>query len=160
VAGLTALAAVLALMSFAPSVLDGRGTTGIFVTDGGQEWTAYKAAQRFMYIVQDYDSPGHRVFLWFPGEFGYVSLTWTDLPQDADTLNQPGVPEGLTALTPLARARLSLPSVKFVMILSPSAHELAVARQALASGGFPAVLVRSGELAKNSLSYALVELGR
>jgi hypothetical protein len=159
-AGLTVLAAVLALMSFAPSVLDGRGTTGIFVTQGAQEWTAYKAAERFVDIVQNYDSPSHRVFLWFPGEFGYVSITWTDLPQDADTLNQPGVPEGLTALTPLARARLSLPTVKYVMILSSSTHELAVAREALASGGFPAVLVRSGELAKNSLSYALVELGR
>jgi hypothetical protein len=158
--GLTALAAVLALMSFAPSVLDGRGATGIFVTNGAQEWTAYKAAQRFADIVQNYDSLSHRVFLWFPGEFGYVSLTWTDLPQDADTLNEPGVPEALGAMTPLAHARLSLPNVKYVMILSPSTRELAVAREALASGGFPAVLVRSGELAKNSLSYALVELAR
>ena len=157
-AGLAALAAVLALMSFAPSVLDGRGTTGIFVTNGAQEWTAYKAAERFVDIVQDYDSPSHRVFLWFPGEFGNVSLTWTDLPQDADTLNQVGVSESIDHLTPLGLARLQEPAVAYVMILAPNADEVMQGRLALARAGIETRMTRDGTLSEGVLHFALLLL--
>lgn len=159
---MASLAVVLAVMAYAPSVLDARGTTGIFVTRGAgaQEWTAYKAAQRFMNIVRNYDSPSHRVFLWFPGVLGYVSLTWADLPQYGDTLNQIGVPESIGQLTPLGAARLASGPVKYVMILTPDASELAPALAALSHGGEPGVMVRTGELEPHSLSYALYELAR
>ena len=147
---------VLAIMSFAPSALDGRGTTGVFVTNGGEEWKAYKAGARLMDVVQDYDSPSHRVFLWWPGEFGYVSITWADLPQEGDTLNVVASPEPLGNLTPLAEARLKLPYVAYVMIVAPNAGEVAAARAALARGGFGSGTVRGGELVPGRLSFALV----
>jgi hypothetical protein len=161
-AALALLAVVLAVMAYAPSVLDARGTTGIFVARGAgaQEWTAYKAAQRFLNLVRNYDSPRHRVFLWFPGVLGYVSLTWADLPQYGDTLNQLGLPESIGGLTPLGAARLASGPVKYVMILSPDASQLAPALAVLANGGEPGALVRSGELEPHSLSYALYELAR
>jgi len=149
---------VLALMSYAPSILDDRGTTGVFVANSSQEWTAYKAGKRFMEIVQDYDNPAHRVFLWFPGTLGDVDITWADLPQEGNTLNELGVSESLTQLTPLARARLLQPQVKYVMILAPRPSEVATARGVLASAGFGGPLVRGGRLAGNALNYALVAL--
>ncbi|HEV2943979.1 MAG TPA: hypothetical protein VGX26_02555 [Solirubrobacteraceae bacterium] len=154
------VAIVLAVMSYAPSVLDGRGTTGIFVTSGSQERSAYKGAEHFVKLVQNYDSPAHRVFLWYSGNLGYVSMAWADLPQEADTLNEPGVSEALTQLTPLARARLAQPQVKYVMILSPHLSELSGARAVLANDGFGGNLVRSGELVGRSLSYALVVVAK
>jgi hypothetical protein len=159
-AGVAITFAVLAAMSYAPSILDGRGTTGIFVPSGSQEWTAYKAAQRFLDVVQNYDSPSHRVFLWFPGTAGYVSMTWADLPQDADTLNEIGVSESLEQLKPLGVARLDEPQVKYVMILYKRFPELSDARGALARGGFAGNVVRHADLVTGALHYALIELTR
>lgn len=157
---LATLAVVLALMSYAPSVLDGRGTTGIFVTNGSQEWSAYKGAQRFVDLVQNYDSPSHRVFLWYSGTSGYVSMTWADLPQDADTVNEVGVSESLDHLAPLGVARLEEPQVKYVMILYRRASELSEARNALTRGGFAGNVARGSDLVKGALNYVLVELTR
>jgi hypothetical protein len=154
------LAVVLAVMSYAPSVLDGRGTTGIFVTSGSQEWAAYKGAEHFIKLVQNYDSPAHRVYLWFPGSTGDVEMTWEDLPQYGDTLNELGIDQSLSALTPLARARLEQPEVRYVMIMTPNPAEVVTARTVLTDAGFPGALVRSGQLAGRGLSYALVEFAK
>jgi hypothetical protein len=155
---LAVLAAVLGVMLYAPSVLDGRGTSGLFVTSGSQEWTGYNAGKRFVDLVQDYDSPSHRVFLWYTGFLGYVSITWADLPQDADTLNQVGVDEPLGRLTALAVARLEQPEVRYVMILAPRPSEVLDARNALFTGGFGGGVVRSGALAGGALQFALVTI--
>jgi hypothetical protein len=152
--------AVLAVISYAPSILDGRGTTGIFVRSGSQEWAAYTGAQRFLDVVQNYDSPSHRVFLWYPDVSGYVSMTWTDLPQDADTVNEIGVSESLDHLSPLGVARLKEPKVKYVMILYIRDSELSRARIALTQGGFAGNVVRDGYLVKGALDYVLLELTR
>jgi hypothetical protein len=149
---------VLAAMSFAPSVLDGRATTGLFVTDGAREWQAYKAGEEFIDLVQDYDSPSHRVFLWYPGTFGYVSVSWLDLPQDGDTLNEVGVSESLTHLTPLGVARLQEPTVAYVMIVAPNAGEVTHGRLALAQAGVGTRVTRDGELSGGVLHFALLSL--
>jgi hypothetical protein len=147
---------ILAVMSYAPSVLDGRGTTGVFVTNGAREWKVYEAGEQFIDLVQDYDSPSHRVFLWWPGIFGYVSITWTDLPQTADTLNEVGVDESLDHLTSLGTARLEQPQVRYIMILSPQLDDLSKAHKALVQGGFWGSVVRSGEFAGGELYFTLV----
>jgi hypothetical protein len=158
-ASLTLLVVVLAIMSFAPSVLDGRGTTGIFVTRGSTEWNAYGAGQRFADLVRNYDNPKHRVFLWYPGLLGYVSIAWLDLPQDADTLNEVGVPtESLGHLTPLGAARLKQPEVAYVLIIAPRLREVLSGSEALAAGGFGQRLVRGGELANGDLQFRLVAI--
>jgi hypothetical protein len=149
---------ILAVMSYAPSVLDGRGTTGIFAANGTQEWKTYAAAERFIKIVQDFDAPSHRVFLWWPGTLGPVSITWSDLPQSGDTLNTLGVDGSIDQLTPLGVARLNQQAVKYVMILAPSLVDVRSANHALAATGFPGVSVNRGGLANGSLSFALIEL--
>jgi hypothetical protein len=154
----TAFAVILAVMSYAPSALDGRGTTGIFVTDASRDWKAYRAGERFLNVVQDYDNPSHRVFLWYPGTLGYVSMTWADLPQEADTLNEVGVAESLYRLTPLARARVEQPQVGYVMVLSPRPAELATGLNVLARSGFTGAVVRHGALAEGGLDFAVLAL--
>jgi hypothetical protein len=155
---LAVLAGVAGIAFYAPSVLDGRGTTGLFVTNGAREWTAYKAGKAFIDILQNYDNPSHRVLLWFTGTMGYVSVTWTDLPQEADTLNELGVDESVTALTPLAVARLDQPTTRYVMILAPRTSELQQAGSALARGGFGDDVVRSGALAGGNLHFVMEEV--
>jgi hypothetical protein len=158
--GMSANFAVLAAMSFAPSILDGRGTTGVFVTSGSEEWAAYKGGQQFLDVLEDYDNPSHRVFLWFAGKSGYVSIAWADLPQDADTVNEVGVSQSLNRLEPLGVARLDEPQVKYVMILYTRTSELPAAKAALGRGGFAGSVVRDGEFVKGALSYVLVELNK
>lgn len=152
------LAVVLAVMSYAPDVLDGRGTTGLFVTSGSKEWTAYKASARFLGLVRNHDSRGARVFLWFPGVQGYVSLTWSDLPQTGDTLNEIGLDQPVSRLTPLGAARLKTQPVKYVLILAPRKSQLRSALFALERGGFSGSVVRTGQLVGDDLSFDLFSL--
>jgi hypothetical protein len=140
-------------------VLDGRGTTGIFATSGSREWKGYKAGAQLMDIVQDYDSLSHRVFLWYPGIFGYVSIAWADLQQYGDTLNVVGTSESLGHLTPLGVARLDQPEVVYLMILAPRQYELTQGRKALTQAGFGASVVRYGSFA-GALRYVLLMLGK
>jgi hypothetical protein len=150
------LAVLVAVSLYAPSVLDGRGTTGLFVTNGSEEWAAYRAGEEFLDIVQDYDAPAHRVYLWFPGTLGYIDVTWSDLPQYGDTLNELGLSEGLN-LTPLGHARLDEPQVGYVLLLAPHLSEVLAGRRSLQSVGYPAPLVRSGRL-NGVLSYELIAI--
>ena len=149
-------AVVLSFMFYAPSVLDGRAGTGLFVRSGSTEWAAYAGGKRFLDLIRDYDNPAHRVFLWYPGLLGYVSLAWLDLPQDADTLNDVGVPEPVSHLTPLGIARFRQPQVAYVMVLAPQAGELVTARNALADAGFGSTVVRSGWLVEKKLGFELI----
>ncbi len=156
--GLGALLVIVAVFSYAPSILDGRGTTGIFVTSGKTEWTAYSAGDSFLEVLQKYDSTKHRVFLWYEGHEGYEEMTWADLPQDADTVNEVGVVEGLDHLTPLGAARLGQPTVAYVMVMAPLPQTLATARAVLKQAGF-GHLVRTGVLADGGLRFALISRG-
>ncbi len=149
---------ILAIMSYAPSVLDGRGTTGIFVTDGAEEWRTYAGGERLIKIIQNYDAPSHRVFLWWPETLGPVSIAWSDLPQRGDTLNLLGASESIDQLSPLGHARITEPSVKYVMILAPRPSELDAANRALAAAGVHWALVERGDLADGALHYSLIEL--
>ena len=157
---LAALAVGLGVMLYAPSVLDGRGTTGIFVTSGSEEWKAYPAGKKLIDVIEQYDNPSHRVFLWYSGLLGYVSMAWVDLPQTADTLNEVGASEGLATVPQLARARLQQPNVDYVMVLAPKSAELSLARAALGSAGFPSKVVRIGELVGSGLDYELLAVAR
>lgn len=157
---LVVLAVGVGVMLYAPSVLDGRGTTGIFVTSGSEEWKSYPAGKKLLDVIQKYDNPSHRVFLWYSGLLGPVSVAWVDLPQTGDTLNVVGASESLAAVTPLGRARLQQPNVDYVMVLAPRSSELTTARTALDGAGFPTNIVRSGDLIDSSLSYEMLALGR
>ena len=156
----TVLAVLLAAMLYSPSMLEGRGTTGVFVSNGDEEWNAYAAGERFVHLVQNYDAHTHRVFLWYPGTLGYVSIAWAELPQTGDTLNQVGVGEALGRLTPLARARLALPEVHYLLVMAPHNDELRAARAALAAGGVGGSVVRGGQLAGRQLSFLFVALAK
>ena len=149
---------VLALASYAPSVLDGRGTIGIFVTSGSQEWKAYQGGKRFIDLMREYDNPKRRVFLWYPGLLGYVSIAWLDLPQTGDTLNVVGASEPLDHLTPLGAARIRLPQVAYVMLLAPRENEVRQGNEALTRGGFGGSVVRQGEFADGGLHFQLVAI--
>jgi hypothetical protein len=149
---------VLTMMSFAPSVLDGRGSTGIFATRASREWNAYQEGARFIDLIQNYDSPAHRVFLWYPQTLGYVSIAWNDLPQDADTLNEVGVDEPVTHLTPLGVTRLRSPGVRYVMVLSPRRHDLVDARAALGGAGFSNGVLREGSFGERHLYFTLLSI--
>ena len=151
------LAVVVAIALYAPSILDARGTTGVFVTSGSEEWKAYKAGQQFLDLVQDYDGPAHRVYLWYPGTLGPVDVAWSDLPQYGDTVDQLGVDEG-PALSTLGRARLVEPQVHYALLFAPDRADVLARRRSLQASGFPAPLVREGQLGGGVLSYQLVAI--
>jgi hypothetical protein len=157
-AGWFVLVATLTVMLWAPSVFDGRGTTGIFVTDGGTEWRAYPAAREFVDLVRDYDAPQSRVYTWYSHNHGPTSIAWTTLPQEGQTVQVVGVSTSLDRLEPLGRARLQQPDAAYVMVLSERSAELRAAEHALIAGGFRDNLVRKGALASSGLRYVLLRL--
>jgi hypothetical protein len=156
--GLAALLAGLTAMMWAPSVFDGRGTTGVFVTDAGTEWRAYPAARRFVEIVRDYDSPQSRVYTWYSGTKGPTNIGWTTLPQEGQTVQLLGVSAPLNRLDPLGRARLLQPQAAYVMAISGKPSQLLGAEHALEASGFRDELVKRGALASSGLRYRLMHL--
>jgi hypothetical protein len=155
---LGAFVVLLTLMSWAPSVFDGRGTTGVFVTDGGTEWHAYPAARRFLDTIRDYDGPGSRVYTWYRGTIGLTNIGWTTLPQDGHTVQALGLDAPFDRLQPLGRARLLQPDAAYVLALSTRAADLAAARHALASAGFGDVTVKRVSLDGGRLHFILMRL--
>jgi hypothetical protein len=147
-----------AILVWAPSILDGRGTTGVFVTSGTQEWRGYNAGYTFLHLLRNYDVPGRRVFLWYEDLLGYDDIAWGDLPQTGDTLQEVGTTAPFGKLSPLGVARLADRTVKYVMVLSPRAQDLPVARAALARAGFPNSIVLGSKLADGGLRFVLVRL--
>jgi hypothetical protein len=158
IAALVLLLAATTLMMWAPSVFDARGTTGLFVRDGRQEWRAYRAGRSLIGLVRDYDAPGRRVLTWYPGTSGLTNIGWTTLPQDGTTVQLLGVEAPLNKLKPLGKARLSQPDVAYVLIMSTRARDILAARQALASNGFGDREVKGGSWAGGRLTYALLAL--
>jgi hypothetical protein len=158
VAGLAVVLVMFTVMTWAPSVLDGRGTTGVFVTDGGTEWKAYDGARSFLNLVRAYDSPNSRVYTWYPGTSGVTNIGWATLPQNGTTVEQVGTDMPVDHLTPLGRARLQQSNVGFVLVMSPRAKDLPAARAAIAGNGFGARLVTHGSWAGGGLRYALYSL--
>lgn len=154
------LSAVLAVTMFAPSLLDGRGTTGLFVTSGAQELHAYQSAPTFVNLIRDYDRVNARLFLWYNGLVGDVNLAWTDLPQTGNTINEVGVDQPITRLQPLGVARLNTVPVKYVLILTPHPRQIRLAIHSLAAQHFYGRVVRSGHLGRTSLNYAVFEFAR
>jgi hypothetical protein len=157
-AGLAVVLVLFTVMTWSPSALDGRGTTGVFVTDGGTEWKAYRAARSFVNLVRAYDSPNSRVYTWYPGTLGLTSIGWATLPHYGTTVEQLGTDMPVDHLTPLGRARLQQPNVGFVLVMSPRAKDLPAARAAMLGNGFGARLVRHGSWAGGELRYALYSI--
>jgi hypothetical protein len=157
-AGSFLLVATLTVMLWAPSVFDGRGTTGIFVTDGGTEWRVYPAARQFINLVRDYDAPQSRVYTWYSATHGPTSIGWTTLPQEGQTVQELGLSTRLDRLEPLGRARLQQPDAAYVMVLSTRSVELRAAEHALDAGGFRDRLVRQGALGSSGIRYVLMRL--
>jgi hypothetical protein len=153
---LVLLLAAATLMMWAPSVFDARGTTGVFVTNGKQEWQAYRAAHSFLSLISHYDAPGMRVLTWYPGTLGLTSIGWTTLPQEGTTVQLLGVDASLNQLAPLGKARVAQPGVAYVLVMSPRASDIVAARHALASDGFGDREVTGGSWADGGLSYALL----
>ena len=65
-AALVAVVVSSTAMSWAPSTFDGRGETGVLVSNGDLDWDAYGGAKQFVELVSDYDARGHRVYTWYP----------------------------------------------------------------------------------------------
>jgi hypothetical protein len=157
-ASLGAFVTIVALMSWAPSIFDDRGTTGIFVTDGGTEWSAYPAARQFLDTIRAYDGRGSRVYTWYPGIIGLTNIGWTTLPQDGHTVQELQVDTPLTRLEPLGRARLLQPDAAYVLVMSTHPRDLPAARRALSSAGFGGPTLRRASLAGGRLRYFLMRL--
>jgi hypothetical protein len=147
-------------MAWAPSVLDGRGETGVFVTNEDLEWDAYDGAKRFIELVRDYDARGHRVYTWYPDTGGITNIGWTTLPQLGQTVQLLGTPARLDRLEALGRARLLQQDAAYVLAMSPRPNDVTAARQALRSAGFQGRTVKQGALADGRMRYVLIELTR
>ena len=148
----------LTLITWAPSVFDGRGTTGVFVRDGDLDWDTYDAGKEFIEIVRDYDSPASRVYTWYPDNVGPDNIGWTTLPHLGQTVHQIGSPTAMNSLGPLGRARLLQPDAAFVLAMSTRPSDVLDARRALTSAGFAGRLVKDGTLADGRLRYVLIAL--
>jgi hypothetical protein len=155
---LIAFLSVGVVMFYAPSVLDGRGATGIFVPNGDLEWRGYVAGKEFIEVVRDHDRPDSRVYLWYSGALGLTSVAWTDLPQYGQTLQVLGAKDSLHQLTDLGRARLANPAAAFVMTLSTRSGDLVAGRRALTASGYRTRIVRRGALANGSLQFSLLQI--
>jgi hypothetical protein len=108
-------------MSWAPSVFDGRGTTGIFVTDG-TEWHAYPAARRFLDTIRDYDGPSSRVYAWYRGTLGLTNIAWTTLPQDGHTVQALGLDAPFNGSNHLVERGSCSPTLHTFRIVDPSSR--------------------------------------
>jgi hypothetical protein len=151
---------LVTLLLYAPSSQDGRGTTGIFSRSGATEWKGYLAGKQFIELIRKNEGQGKRVFLWYRGNMGLVNVIWTDLPQNAQTVNELGADERVDTLSALGQARLIQPFASSVLVLSPDPADLDRARRALAAKGFGGPAQPSGELADGGLHYQLTELTR
>lgn len=149
---------VVTLLAWAPSVFDGRGTTGVFVSDGALDWHAYGAARSFVDLVRDYDGPQSHVYTWYPGITGLTNIGWTTLPQLGTTVQQVGTNEPLDHVLPLGRARLRLPDASYILIMSPQPADIPHAEQALAGNGFGMKPIAAGYWSGRRLRYALLAL--
>jgi hypothetical protein len=157
-AALVAVVVSSTAMAWAPSVFDGRGETGVFVSNGDLDWDAYGGAKQFVELVRDYDARGHRVYTWYPDTQGITNVGWTMLPQLGSTVQVLGAPTRLNKLEPLGKARLLQPDVAYVLAMSSRRNDLTAARTALRSAGFQERMVQSGVLADGRLRYVLIEL--
>jgi hypothetical protein len=143
-------------MSWAPSVFDGRGTTGIFVTDG-TEWHAYPAARRFLDTIRDYDGPSSRVYAWYRGTLGLTI-------SPGRPCRRTGTRSRRSASTRLSTARTTWSSaapaarrcIRFA--LSTRAADLAAVRHAVTSAGFGDVTVKRASLDDGRLHFILLRL--
>ena len=157
-ASLCAVFALTTLMAWAPSVFDGRGTTGVFVRDWAADWHAYAAARSFVDLDRRYDSAQSHVYTWFPGTLGITNIAWAALPQIGTTVQLLNSGEPLDKLLPLGRARLRLPNAAYVLIMSPQPSDIPDAEHALAQNGFGTREVRTGLWDDGRLRYALLSL--
>jgi hypothetical protein len=149
---------VATLLAWAPSIFDGRGTTGVYVSDGALDWHAYAAAHDFIDLVRNYDNAQSHVYTWYSGTMGLVNIGWTTLPQDGTTVQLLQAVQPLDQLEPLGRARLEQSNAAFVLVMSVRSADLAAARRALARNGFGTRPVRRGSWADGALRYALLRL--
>lgn len=157
-AAVAAVFLVSSTMAWAPSVLDGRGRTGVFVSNGDLEWDAYGGAKRFIEMVRDYDARGRRVYTWYPDTQGITNVGWTTLPHLGQTVQLLGAPARLDGLQPLGRARLLQQDAAYVLAMSSRPCDLRAARRALRSAGFRGRTVKRGALADGRMQYVLIEL--
>ena len=157
-AGFAAVLALASLLAYAPSILDGRGATGIFVRDGGLEWHGYTAGKRFIEIVRDHDRPESRVYLWYRGTLGLTNVAWTDLPEYGQTLQPLGVDASMRTVPELGKARLADPHASFVMVMSTRAQDVADGTLALTAAGYKTTVSLQGALAEGGLHYTLLHL--
>lgn len=153
-----ALMTIAAIMCYAPSVLDARGTTGLFVRNGAAEWDSYQADKQFLDLVRRYDSPTSRVFLWWPGTLGETSITWSDLPQSGDTLNAVGVNSPLDHVPPVGIARLKAYPVRYVLVLAPRENQVSHGLAALNDAQVRGHVLVHGRFSPSALRYALFEV--
>jgi hypothetical protein len=160
VAALVGLLASLTLVSWAPSVFDGRGTTGVFVTDGDLDWDTYAAGRKFVELFRDYDTGNTRVYTWYPDPMGPDNIGWTTLPHLGRTVHAIGTPATLKTLEPLGRARLLQPDAAYVLAMSTHPGDLPAAERALRAAGFRGRNVRRGDLADGRLHYVLIAITR
>ena len=150
----------LSFISWSPSALDGRGTTGVFAVDGDLEWDTYAAGKEFVEVVRDHDSRASRVYTWYPDPSGPDSIGWTTLPHLGTTVHQVGAASAMNRLEPLGRARLLQPDAAYVLALSTRPRDVDDARRALVSAGFRGRTVKRGRLAEGRLNYVLILLTR
>jgi hypothetical protein len=156
-----ALAGVLVvttLLAWAPSIFDGRGTTGVFATDWARDWHAYAAGRSLADLVRDYDSAQSHVYTWYPGTTGLTQIGWTTLPQLGTTVQLLGYDQPLNQLLPLGRARLRQPTAAYVLIMSPRRGDLPAATRALRDNGFRFSPVDTGSWADGGLRFLLLRL--
>jgi hypothetical protein len=158
VAALAGFALLTTFVSWAPSVMDDRGTTGEFVRDADLEWDAYNGARRLVRLVADYDSPARRVYTWYPDPRGPESIGWTTLPQLGQTVHVIGSPAQMKTLEPLGRSRLLQADAAYVLAISERVEDVANARHALEAAGFAVRQVSAGTLADARLRYSLLAL--
>ena len=157
-AALAGLVLLTTFISWAPSVMDDRGTTGEFVRDGDLEWDAYDGGKRLVELVSAYDSPARRVYTWYPDPQGPESIGWTTLPQLGQTVHVIGSSAQMKRLERLGRLRLLQQDAAYVLVLSERSEDVTNARHALEAAGFAVRPVRAGRLADGRLHYSLMAL--
>ena len=156
--GLASVMGALCLMSWAPSVFDGRGATGVFARDSDLEWDMYAGAHEFVDIYRRYDAPRSLVYTWYPDPSGPEAISWATLPQYGRTVHEVGLPAPMDVLQPLGRARLIERDVAFVLAMSEQQRDLVTAQRALKTAGFASKPVEAGTLGDQRVHYVVLQL--
>jgi hypothetical protein len=152
--------ALVAFVSLTPARYIGIGQTGEFTENGRAELRGYRAAYDMSKLVEGLDQPNTRTLLWTT-LVGAPIVSWTNLPHQGGSINNPEVPlRSLGRVDEADEALLRYPTTVRLLLLSQDPADMNRGLAALRTERVHPTLLARGAWGDGYLQYALVALTR